>query len=36
MFKKKRNVKEEEIKNEFIDKILMKKERKWKCDIQET
>ena len=26
--KKKRNVKEEEIENEFVDKILKKKERK--------
>ena len=34
--KKKRNVKEEEIENEFVDKILKKKERKWKCNIQET
>ena len=36
MLKKKRNVKEEEIENEFVDKILKKKERKWKCNIQET
>ena len=34
--KKKRNVKEEEIENECIDEILKKKERKWKCIIQET
>ena len=29
--KKKRNVKEEEIENEFVDEIFKKK--KWKCDI---
>ena len=34
--KKKGNVKEEEIENEFVDKILKKKEIKWKCNIQET
>ena len=34
--KKKKNVKEEEIENEFVDEILKKKERKWKCNIQET
>ena len=28
MLKKKRNVKEEEIENEFVDEILKKKERK--------
>ena len=29
-------MKEEEIDNEFVDEILKKKERKWKCNIQET
>ena len=37
--KKKGNVKEEEIENEFVDEILKKKERKKeikrKCNIQE-
>ena len=33
---KKKNVKEEEIENEFVDEILKKKERKLKCKIQET
>ena len=35
MLKKKGNVKEEEIESEFVEEIL-KKKRKWKCDIQET
>ena len=34
MLKKKRNAKEEEIENEFVNGILKKKERK--CNIQET